>query len=104
MRRTHYDPIVIPRPENKISANGHLSSIKRTLVVSGTAPLMNRTRSLSRYFSANSVIRADVAELDSEGLIATALPAAIAPACKNELSSLCKTTPTAEGTYQRSQS
>ena len=59
----------------------------RTLVASGAAPLMNRTKSWSRYFAANSVINAVVAGVDSEALMATALPAAIAPAyCKkNEL-------------------
>lgn len=50
-----------------------------TLVVSGMAPVTTLTTLESRYWGTSSAMSAVVATFNSDGLMTTALPAAIAP-------------------------
>jgi hypothetical protein len=83
--RTHYGPIEAQEAIYQIHFSSYSihrgASLRHTLVVSGTAPLTTRTRSLSKYFSLSSVINALVAGVDSEGFSSVVQPAAMAPAC-----------------------
>ena len=54
--------------------------LERTFVVSATAPLTTRTKSLSRYLGTSSAKSELTAGVDSAGFSKAQLPAAIAPA------------------------
>lgn len=95
MLRSHYDQMGDILWSHCRSSNySHIAPVSQhllpapgpthTLVVSGTAPLTTRTRSLSRYFGISSVISALVAGVDSEGFNSAVFPAASAPAYRKK--------------------